>query len=153
MRIPPDSWYAMTPRGRCLYWGLSSALLLSCLTGMQWRMQDRQTATQQAQHTRNVEAHARLWTAVRKLLPPDDAQSAVAAEPFSPLAFDTDALRMVRWQPGGAGGELVMEATWAQIPSLFATLARRDVAVGRFSIQPGQNRLQIVMQLERQDAG
>jgi len=47
----------------------------------------------------------------------------------------------------------VMEATWAQIPSLFATLARRDVAVGRFSIQPGQNRLQIVMQLERQDAG
>jgi len=115
-------------------------------------MQERQTAMQQVRQARNAEAHARLWTAVRKLSPPDDAPS-VAVRPFSPLEFDSDALRMVRWQPGGAGGELVIEATWAQIPSLFATLARRDVAVGRFSIQPEQNRLQIVMQLERQDAG
>jgi len=77
----------------------------------------------------------------------------VAAQPFSPLAFDTDELRMVRWQPVGTGGELVIEATWAQIPSLFATLARRDVAVARFSIQPEHNKLQVVMQLEHQDAG
>lgn len=153
MRIHPDSWYAMTPRGRCLCWGLSSALLLACVTGWQWRMQVRQIATQQAQHARDAENHARLWTAVRKLSPPDDVQPAVTARPFSPLEFDTDALRMVRWQPVGRGGELVIEATWAQIPALFATLARRDVAVGRFSIQPEQNRLRIVMQLERQDAG
>ena len=136
MRIHPDSWYAMTPRGRCLCWGISSALLLAGVTGWQWRMQDRQIATQEARLVRNAETHSRLWTA-----------------PFSPLAFDTDELRMVRWQPRGAGGELVIKATWAQIPSLFATLARRDMAVGRFSIQPEQNRLQIVMQLERQDAG
>ncbi len=145
MRIHPDSWYAMTPRGRCLCWGLSSALLLICATLWQERMQAQPVATQQA--------NARLWSAVRKLSPPDEAQTAVATRPFSPLEFDTDALRMVRWQPGGRGGELVMEATWAQIPSLFVTLARRDVAVDRFSIQPEQNRLQIVMQLERQDAG
>ena len=144
MRIHPDSWYAMTPRGRCLCWGISSALLLAGVTGWQWRMQDRQTATQQA--------HARLWVAVRKLSPPDDTHAPVAAQPFSPLAFDTDELRMVRWQPVGTGGELVIEATWAQIPSLFATLARRDVAVARFSIQPEHNKLQVVMQLERQDA-
>jgi len=145
MRIHPDSWYAMTPRGRCLCWGLGSALLLICATLWQGRMQPQPVATQQI--------NARLWSAVRKLSPPDEAQTAVAARPFSPLEFDTDALRMVRWQPGGRGGELVMEATWAQIPSLFVTLARRDVAVDRFSIQPEQNRLQIVMQLERQDAG
>jgi len=145
MRIHPDSWYAMTPRGRCLCWGLSSALLLICATLWQGRMQAQPVATQQA--------NARLWSAVRKLSPPDEAQTAVATRPFSPLEFDTDALRMVRWQPGGRGGELVMEATWAQIPSLFVTLARRDVAVDRFSIQPEQNRLQIVMQLERKDAG
>lgn len=145
MRIHPDSWYAMTPRGRCLCWGLSSALLLICATLWQGRMQAQPVATQQA--------NARLWSAVRKLSPSDEAQTAVATRPFSPLEFDTDALRMVRWQPGGRGGELVMEATWAQIPSLFVTLARRDVAVDRFSIQPEQNRLQIVMQLERQDAG
>ncbi|MFK3712366.1 hypothetical protein [Leclercia adecarboxylata] len=145
MRIHPDSWYAMTPRGRCLCWGLSSALLLICATLWQGRMQAQPVATQQA--------NARLWSAVRKLSPPDEAQTAVATRPFSPLEFDTDALRMVRWQPGGRGGELVMEATWAQIPSLFVTLARRDVAVDRFSIQPEQNRLQIVMQLERHDAG
>lgn len=145
MRIHPDSWYALAPRGRCLCWGVSSALLLLCATDWQGRMQERQVATQQA--------NARLWTAVRKLSPPEDVQPAVAARPFSPLEFNTDALRTVRWQPGGAGGELVIEATWAQIPALFATLARRDVAVGRFSIQPEQNRLQIVMQLERQNAG
>ncbi|WP_347114534.1 hypothetical protein AAHB66_21820 [Leclercia sp. S52] len=145
MRIHPDSWYAMTPRGRCLCWGLSSALLLICATLWQGRMQAQPVATQQA--------NARLWSAVRKLSPPDEAQTAVATRSFSPLEFDTDALRMVRWQPGGRGGELVMEATWAQIPSLFVTLARRDVAVDRFSIQPEQNRLQIVMQLERHDAG
>jgi len=145
MRIPPDSWYAMTPRGRCLWWGVSSALLLICATLWQGRMQEQPVATQQA--------NARLWSAVRKLSPPDEAQTAVATRPFSPLEFDTDALRMVRWKPGGRGGELVMEATWAQIPSLFVTLARRDVAVDRFSIQPEQNRLQIVMQLERKDAG
>ena len=145
MWIPPDSWYAMTPRGRCLCWGVSSALLLICATLWQGRVQEQPLTTQQA--------NARLWIAVRKLSPPDEAPPAVAARPFSPLEFDTDALRMVRWQPAGAGGELVIKATWAQIPSLFATLARRDVAVDRFSIQPEQNRLQIVMQLERQDAG
>ncbi len=102
---------------------------------------------------RNAENHARLWAAVRKLSPPDDTHAFVVARPFSPLAFDTDELRMVRWQPVGTGGELVIEATWAQIPSLFATLARRDVAVARFSIQPEHNKLQVVMQLERQDAG
>lgn len=153
MRIHPDSWYAMTPRGRCLCWGISSALLLAGVSGWQWRMQDRQIATQEARLVRNAETHSRLWTAVRKLSPPDNAQPSVAALPFSPLAFDTDELRMVRWQPRGAGGELVIKAAWAQIPSLFVTLARRDMAVGRFSIQPEQNRLQIVMQLERQDAG
>ncbi len=145
MRIPPDSWYAMTPRGRCLCWSLSSALLLICATLWQGRIQEQPVATQQA--------NARLWIAVRKLSPPDEARSAVAIRPFSPLEFDTDVLRMVRWQPRGRGGELVMEATWAQIPSLFVNLARRDVAVERFSIQPEQNRLQIVMQLEHQDAG
>ncbi len=153
MRIHPDSWYAMTPRGRCLCWGVSTALLLICVTGLQGRMQDRQRATQQAGQMRNAENHARLWAAVRKLSPPDDSHAPVAAQPFSPLAFDTDELRMVRWQPVGTGGELVIEATWAQIPSLFATLARRDVAVARFSIQPEHNKLQVVMQLERQDAG
>ncbi|WP_333853024.1 HofO family protein [Leclercia sp.] len=153
MQIHPDSWYAMTPRGRCLCWGVSSALLLACFIGLQWRMQDRQIAAQQARHARNAEAHARLWAAVRKLSLPEDAPPSPAAEPFSPLAFDTDELRMVRWQPGGRGGELVLEASWTQIPSLFASLARHDVAVGRFSIQPEQKRLQIVMQLERQDAG
>lgn len=145
MRMPPESWYAMTPRARCLCWGASSALLLICATLWQGRMQEQPVATQQA--------NARLWTAVRKLSPPDGAQPAVTARPFSPLEFDTDELRMVRWQPGGRGGELVIEATWGQIPSLFVTLARRDVAVDRFSIQPEHNRLQIVMQLERQDAG
>ena len=73
--------------------------------------------------------------------------------PFSPLEFDAPELRLVRWQPGNAGGELVVEAAWAQIPALFVTLAQRDVTVGRFSIQPERESLQVVMQLERQDAG
>lgn len=153
MQIPPDQWYAMSPRGRGLCWAVSSALLLACVSGWQWRMQARQIATQQAQFARSAETHAQLWVVVRKLAPPDDGQSPAATQPFSPLEFDSGELRMVRWQPGSTGGELVIEATWAQIPSLFVTLARRDVAVGRFSIQPEQNRLQVVMQLERQNAG
>ena len=77
----------------------------------------------------------------------------MALRPFSPLEFDTGELRMVRWQPVNAGGELVVEAVWGQIPGLFATLAQRDVAVARFTLQPEQQKLRLTLQLERQNAG
>lgn len=153
MRIHPDSWWAMPPRWRCLCWILSSALLLLGVAGTQMRGRDRQTAVFQAQRVQDAGANARLWASVRKLTPAAEPASAGMARPFSPLEFDAPELRLVRWQPGNAGGELVVEAAWAQIPALFVTLAQRDVAVGRFSIQPERETLQVVMQLERQDAG
>lgn len=153
MRIPPDIWYALSPRWRWLCWGLSSGLMLLCVLGGQLRMQQQQLATHQAQHARDAAINGRLWTAVRKLSPVEDAPSSVALRPFSPLEFDTGELHMVRWQPVNAGGELVVEAVWGQIPGLFATLAQRDVAVARFTLQPEQQKLRLTLQLERQNAG
>lgn len=153
MRIHPDIWYALSPRWRGLCWVISSGLMLLCATGVQLRIQQQQLTTQQAQQARDAAINARLWTAVRRLSPTDDAISTVALRPFSPLEFDTGEMRMVRWQPVSAGGELVVDAVWAQIPALFATLARRDVAVGRFTLQPEQQKLRLTLQLERQNAG
>ncbi|MEB6381237.1 HofO [Leclercia adecarboxylata] len=153
MRIHFDSWCALSPRWRCLCWGVSSGLMLLCVAGGQLRLQYQQLATQRAQHVQDAQNNARLWAAVRKLSPADDAPSTVAPRPFSPLEFDTGELRMVRWQPMSTGGELVVEAVWAQIPALFVTLARRDVVVGRFTLQPEQQRLRLTLQLERRNAG
>lgn len=153
MRIHPDSWWALAPRWRCLGWSLSSALLLLCVMGAQMRVRDQQAAEFQARHAKDAGANARLWASIRKLSPSRELASVGVVRPFSPLEFDAPDLRLVRWQPGSAGGELVVEAAWTQIPALFVTLAQRDVAVGRFSIQPEQETLQVVMQLERQDAG
>ena len=153
MRIPPDIWYRLSPRWRGLCWGVSSGLMLFGVTGVQLHIQQQQLTTQQAQHEQGAAINARLWTAVRKLFPEDDVPASMATRPFSPLEFDTGEMRMVRWQPVSAGGELVVDAVWAQIPTLFATLARRDVAVGRFTIQPEQQKLRITLQLERQNAG
>ncbi|MCU6667949.1 hypothetical protein M8013_04125 [Enterobacteriaceae bacterium H4N4] len=153
MRIPPDSWWAMAPRWRCLCWILFSALLLIGVLVTQMRERDQQTAAFQAQQARDASANARLWAAIRKLSPATEPVSVGVVRLFSPLEFDAPDLRLVRWQPGSAGGELVVEAAWAQIPTLFVTLAQRDVAVGRFSIQSEQETLQVVIQLERQDAG
>lgn len=153
MRIDPERWYALSPRWRWLLWSVSSGLMLLCATGMQWRMQAQQIATAQARHVRDAEIAARLWRTVRQLVPSDPSPSPVASRPFTPLEFDTGEMRMVRWQPGRSGGELVLEATWEQIPALFDTLAQRDMAVGHFSIQPEEKSLRITLQLEHHDAG
>lgn len=153
MRIDPDSWCALTSRWRCICWAVSSTLIVLLVTGVQARLRDRQLATGQAQQVRDTNINAGLWAAVRKLTPPAQVQSPAITRPFSPLEFDTGDRRMVRWQPGNNGGELVVEAGWAQIPTLFSTLAQRDIAVARFSIQPEKKTLQVVMQLERQNAG
>lgn len=153
MRIHPDSWWAMAPRWRCLGWILFSALLLIGLLVTQMRERNHQAAALLAQQAKDAGTNARLWAAIRQLSPVTEPVAVGVVRPFSPLEFDAPDLRLVRWQPAGAGGELVVEAAWAQIPTLFVTLAQRDVAVGRFSIQPEQDTLQVVMQLEQQDAG
>lgn len=153
MRIHPEIWYALSPRRRSLCWVIGTGLMLLCAIGVQLNIQDHQLTTQQAQQARDAALNARLWTAVRKLSPADNVASTVAARPFSPLEFDTGEMQMVRWQPGNAGGELVVDAVWPQIPRLFSTLARRDVAVVRFSLQPEQQKLRLTLQLERQNAG
>ncbi len=153
MRIHPDSWYAMTPRWRGLCWAISSAIMVLGLMGGQLRMREQQAAARLTQQVQDTASNAGLWASVRKLSPPDNVHTSEAPRPFSPLAFDTGKQRLVRWLPGSAGGELVIEAVWAQIPTLFVTLAQCDVVVGRFSIQPEQKTLQVTLQLERQHAG
>ena len=153
MRIHPEIWYALSPRWRGLCWIISSGLMLLCAIGTQRHIQDQQLTTQQAQQARDAAFNARLWSAVRKLSPTDDVPSTVAPRPFSPLEFNTGEMQMVRWQPASAGGELVVDAVWTQIPALFATLARRDVAVVRFTLQPERQKLRLTLQLERQNAG
>lgn len=153
MRIHPDCWYAMTPCWRGLCWVISSAIMVIGLTGAQLRMREQQAATRLTQQAQDTASNAGLWASVRKLSPPDNAHTSETPRPFSPLEFDTGEQHLVRWIPGNSGGELVVEAVWAQIPTLFVTLAQRDVVVGRFSIQPEQKTLQVTLQLERQNAG
>ncbi|URN98981.1 hypothetical protein NB069_20365 [Leclercia adecarboxylata] len=153
MRIHPEIWYALSPRWRGLCWLICSGLMLLCAIGAQLHIQHQQLTTQQAQQMQDAALNARLWAAVRKLPPAEDTPSTVAPPPFSPLEFNTAEMQMVRWQPASAGGELVVDAVWPQIPALFSTLARRDVAVVRFSLQPEQQKLRLTLQLERQNAG
>ena len=146
MLVPFERWYALTPRWRCVVWLASSLLLLLGWWLSFYRPAQQQLISLEAQRQREAASHRAMWSAARKLFPP-------SAEAFTPLAFNANGLRLVRWQPAAAGGELVLDAAWAAIPALFSLLAQHDVAVTSFSVAPEQQSLQVVLQLERQNAG
>ena len=153
MLVPFERWYALTPRWRCVVWLASSLLLLLGWWLSFYRPAQQQLISLEAQRQREAASHRAMWSAARKLFPPSAEAIISPAQPFTPLAFNANGLRLVRWQPAAAGGELVLDAAWAAIPALFSLLAQHDVAVTSFSVAPEQQSLQVVLQLERQNAG
>ena len=95
---------------------------------------------------------AELWASEAQPHPVLAAPVILASLPFSPLDFQTDGVRLVRWLPGANGGELTLKVDWAQIPAVFERLAQRGMAVSGFSVKPEEARLQLVLQVENTDA-
>lgn len=153
MGISTERWYGLAPRWRCASWLACSLLMM-----LGWMLFYRQPAQQQrlsqeAQRQRDQDTHAALWASARAFYPPPPGEKTTLAQSFTPLAFNTNGLRLVRWQPAPAGGELVVDAAWDHIPTLFSALAQHDMTVAHFSVAPDQQTLQVVLQLEHRDAG
>ncbi|SNY71919.1 hypothetical protein [Enterobacter sp. CC120223-11] len=91
------------------------------------------------------------WKKVMLLRGPAGEVSSHLAKPFSALDFDGVKSRLLSWEPSGKRGELILEADWLAIPSLFNQLAERNQAVRAFSILPGVPRLTLRLQLEAID--
>jgi len=91
------------------------------------------------------------WKKVMSLRDPSGEGSSHLSKPFSALDFDGMKSRLLSWEPSGKRGELILEADWPAIPSLFGLLAERNQAVRAFSILPGVPRLTLRLQLEAID--
>lgn len=148
----PERWCALAPRWRVICWLAGTLILLLGWFVLVYHPARQQLAALEAQRSQASAFNAALWAAVRKASSStEEAPQPVVA--FTPLAFNHKEMRLVRWQPGSGGGELILEAEWGRIPALFTALTRHDVAVRQFSVEPQQSGLQVVLQLERRDGG
>ena len=148
-----ERWCALAPRWRCVLWFAWSMFLLLGWLFFHFQPAQQLLSAQEAQRQREAASHRTLWASARKLYPPPADEIARTSEPFTPLAFNDNGLRLVRWQPASAGGELAIAAAWTEIPAIFSALAQHDVAVAHFSVAPEKQTLQVVLQLERRNAG
>ncbi len=149
----PERWCALTPRWRVLCWLASTLLLLLGWFVLVYHPARQQLVALEAQCSQASAFNAALWAAARKATPSATEEAPQPAVAFTPLAFNHMEMRLVRWQPVSGGGELILKAAWGRIPALFTALARHDVAVRQFSVEPQQSGLQVVLQLERRDGG
>ncbi|MTH47725.1 HofO family protein [Intestinirhabdus alba] len=148
MRRLTDGWCNLSPRVRCLFWGgWTLALSLLAVLGLPGGRPPVVGAL-----LRQQEANRTLWPELRQLaaLPERRADAPRAqALSFSPLAFQTPAVHLVRWQPAGAGGELSVRMRWSEMGPLFVRLAAQDMRVSRFTLEPDGDALCLTLQLER----
>lgn len=75
-----------------------------------------------------------------------------ATKPFSPVDFQRPGAELMSWTPAGRGGELVLETEWEQVPSVFMLLAERGMRLSAFTLQAGETRHVLTLQLEGIDA-
>lgn len=149
----PERWCALAPRWRALWWLAGTLILLLGWFLLLYHPARQQLAGLKAQRAQASAVNAALWAAARNAYPSSAEVAPQPVVPFTPLAFNHKAMRLASWRPVSGGGELILEAEWERIPALFTTLARHDVAVRQFSVEPQQNGLQVVVQLERRDGG
>jgi pilus assembly protein HofO len=148
-----ERWCALAPRWRCAVWFACSLHLLLGWLFLHYQPAQQRLIAQEAQRQREAASQRAIWASARKLYPPPANKIAPPSQPFTPLAFNANGLRLVRWQPATAGGELAIAAAWTEIPAIFSALALHDVAVAHFSVAPEKQTLQVVLQLERRNAG
>ena len=105
-----------------------------------------------AQLADTLRNRAALWTTAMRYSPVAEQGSAQIRKGFSPLDFQQGGAKLVHWKPTQNGGELTLDADWAQIPDVFSRLAQRDVNVAAFDMGPQGAQLRLNIQLERQHA-
>lgn len=122
----------------------------------------RLTPVNETQRLPLADERLRLSTQLRHLptrqaLEQQRAQLAGEARPttFSAVAFCArHEASFVSWRPeASGGGELVVDADWAKVPGLFATLSPFWLSVSGFTLAPVNGRLRLTLNLERVDAG
>ncbi|KFC04729.1 PilO family type IV pilus biogenesis protein [Trabulsiella guamensis ATCC 49490] len=140
MRQLPERWCDATPFTRCGFW-LGVVLLLTIIGGY---------CLPRSGGTLNTATPHRQWQTLRALQMQvgQHQKTPSAAVSFSPLDFQRDGTRLLRWQPTETGGEMVLDTQWVDVPSLFPRLAERNMQVVAFSLHPVNGRLQLTLQLE-----
>lgn len=152
MRLFYERWYGFLPRTRLFCWSLFTVAVLLGAWLLLARPVIQQLSQLEATRSQAGAERAELWASEAQPHSVLDAPVIPALMPFSPLDFQTDGVRLVRWLPGAKGGELRLKVDWAQIPALFERLAQRGMAVSGFSVKPEETRLQLVLQVENTDA-
>lgn len=133
-----DRWCDFSPRVRFGIW----LMLLGLLTVI-GRFCHREPFSESGLPPLNAQ-----WQKIMPLRPVASHESPAPTKPFSALDMDSPDSRVVSWQPAGSGGELTLEANWPGIPIFFNQLAERGRAVRGFSIQPEQQHLRLILQIE-----
>lgn len=135
----PERWHA----------GLAGLLLMAA-GGMAFLLQPEAASQSVAWKQQQVVRIAR-WQSVMPLrVALNVAADATLAttKPFSPVDFQRPGAELMSWTPAGRGGELVLESIWEQVPSVFTLLAERGMRVVAFSLQAGETRHVLTLQLE-----
>lgn len=114
-------------------------------------LQSRQAALN-VQLADTQRTRAALWVMALRYSPAAEQSSAQIRQGFSPLDFQQGGAKLVHWKPTQNGGELTLDADWAQIPDVFSRLAQRDANVAAFDINPQGALLRLNIQLEQHHA-
>ncbi len=135
----PERWHA----------GLAGLLLMAA-GGVAFLLQPEPASQSVAWKQQQVVRIAR-WQSVmplRAALNVAADATLATTKPFSPVDFQRPGAELMSWTPAGRGGELVLESIWEQVPSVFTLLAERGMRVVAFSLQAGETRHVLTLQLE-----
>ena len=137
--LRPERWHV----------GLAG-LLLMAVGGVAFLLQSSSTP-QNAAWEQQQRLRIARWQSVMPLqaaLNVAAGTTLAATKPFSPVDFQRPGAELMSWTPAVRGGELVLETEWEQVPSVFMLLAERGMRVSAFSLQAGETRHVLTLQLE-----
>lgn len=147
MTVLFDGWCAVSPRLRVVCWLLWTLALNISAALFLYSTRGAEDAALNAVREANGERWLNLYQIVRSM----NAQPVVSVlpmSPFSPLSFQVPNVKLLHWQPSTSGGELAITAPWEAIPSLFAYLAERGMAVRAFSLKAENHTRILTLALE-----
>ncbi|MHC9005710.1 HofO family protein [Enterobacter adelaidei] len=147
-----ERWCENRPWHRVLCWCLSILFAGLAAWSTLLRPVDRLCAELQRQLMQDARANASLWPAASKIPFSPESQELQEMQPFSPLDFQGNGVKLVHWKPSQRGGELTLDAEWPAIPTVFSLLAQQDVQVAAFAIAPQDALLRLRLELESDHA-
>lgn len=106
-------------------------------------------AAWQSQREKNTAGERRLLGLRAELV--EFGMDSIATQPFSPVDFQRQGVRLVSWLPTATGGEMVLETPWQQVAPTFTRLAECDMQVAAFSLAAESGVLRLNLQLVRGD--